>query len=158
MRAYWEFLTAGLLGRLGLERRSRPRLGYQAIASDAERLQDLYRFLTATLCSLSTCFRSFNSVSRLTFFSFCRSAVEQDANIRGTNKQRSFLPLARVVQFSPPPSPRRARYSSSRASTEAFAYGAYLDACRVRAMVTIEWRIDARPRRLRPLRLPADFF
>ena len=35
---------------------------------------------------------------------------------------------------------------------------AYLDACRVRAMVTIERRIDARPARLRPLRLPADFF
>ena len=49
MRAYWETFTGGLLGRLGLERRSRPRLGDQAIASDAERLQDFYRLLTATL-------------------------------------------------------------------------------------------------------------
>ena len=40
-------------------------------------------------------FRSFMSVSRPTFFSVCWSALDNPANISGTNKQRSLPFFAR---------------------------------------------------------------
>jgi hypothetical protein len=94
-------------------------------------------------------FKSFFRVSRLALFRDFRSATDNTDSIADITISGSLTSLV-----------RRLRYFSSRASIDASEYGERRcsGVSWARARLMKEWRICARPARLRPLLLPASVF